>query len=114
MISFKSLGIVLHRTKNFVSAAVPCFKAGERSQLDMFTRCSELGIKDPARRMQLWDSLVQPCALYGVEFWGAPDICKGVIAGDGLHTDFLQRLLGVHSGTPNMAVLAEIGNLLWW
>ena len=80
----------------------------------MFSRCSELGIEDPVLRMHLWDSLVQPCILYGVEFWGAPDICKGVLAGDGLRRDFLRRLLGVHSGTPNMAVLAEIGNLLWW
>ena len=107
--TFKYLGIMLHCTKPFASAAVPRSEAGERSQLAMFSRCSELGIKDPALRMQLWDSLVQPCILYGVEFWGAPDICKGVLAGDGLHRDFLRRLLGVHSGTPNMAVLAEVG-----
>ena len=55
--------------------------------------------------------LAQPtsCILYGMEFWGAPDICKGVLAGDGLHRDFLRRLLRVHSGTPNIAVLAEVG-----
>ena len=41
--------------------------------------------------------------------WSAPDICKGVLAGDGLHRYFLRRLLGVHSGTPNMALLAEVG-----
>ena len=75
----------------------------------MFCRCSEQGVKDPALRMQLWDSPIQPCILYGVEFWGATDICKGVLAGNGLNRDFLRRLLGVHSGTSNMAVLAEVG-----
>ena len=107
--SFKYLGIVLHCTKSFASAAVSLSEAGERSQIAMFCRCSEQGVKDPALRMQLWDSPIQPCILYGVEFWGATDICKGVLAGDGLHRDFLQRLLGVHSGTPNMAVLMEDG-----
>ena len=58
--------------------------------------------------MQLWDSLVQPTLLYGVEFWGVMDISKGVLAGDKLHGDFLRHLLGVHSGFPNMAVFAEI------
>ena len=47
--------------------------------------------------------------MYGVEFWGVRDISKGVLAGDQLHRDFLRRLLGVHSGTANMAVLAEVG-----
>ena len=32
-----------------------------------------------------------------------------MLAGDGLHRDFLRRLLGVQSGTLNMAVLAEVG-----
>ena len=40
-----------------------------------------LGINNPALRMQLWDSLVQPTLMYGVEFWGVRDISKGVLAG---------------------------------
>ena len=60
--------------------------------------------------MQLWDTLMQPTLMYGVEFWGVRDISKRVLAGDQLHRDFLRRLLGVHSGTPNMAVLAEVGH----
>ena len=102
--SFKYLGIVLHCSKPFASAAVPHSEAGKRSQLAMFPRCSELGIKDPALGMQLWDSLVQPCMLYGVEFWGALDICKGVLTGNGLHWDFLGRLVCTQA--------LPIG--LWW
>ena len=107
--SFKNVGFVQHCTKSFASAAVPSSEAGERSQLAMSSRCSEQGVKDLAVRMQLSDSLDQPCTLYGVEFWGALDICKGVLAGDALHQDFLRHPLDVHSGTPKMAVLAGIG-----
>ena len=107
--SFKYLGVELHCTKPFASAALPRVETGERSQFALFSRCAELGINNPALRMQLWDCLVQPTLMYGVEFWGLKDISKGVLAGDQLHRDFLRRLLGVHSGTPNMAVLAEVG-----
>ena len=50
--------------------------------------------------------------MYGVEFCSVRDISKEVLAGDQLHRDFLRRLLGVHSGTPNMAVLAKVGRYL--
>ena len=75
----------------------------------MVSRCSQLGIEDPALRMHLWDILVRPTLLYGVELWGASDLGKGVLAGDLVHRDFLRRLLGVRTGTPSMAVLAETG-----
>jgi hypothetical protein len=107
--SFKYLGIELHCTKPFASAAEPRSESGERAQLSMFSRCAVLGIDTPALKLQLWDALVQPTLLYGVEFWGANDISKGVLAGDLVHRAFLRRLLGVRSGTPNMAVLAEAG-----
>ena len=78
----------------------------------MFSPCAEFGINNPALSMQLWDSLVRPTLMYAAEFWDVRDISKGVLAGDQLHRDFLRRLLGVHSGTPNMAVLAEVGRYL--
>ena len=47
--------------------------------------------------------------MYAVELWGASGVAKGELAGDLVQRDFLRRLLGVRSGTPNMAVLAEVG-----
>ena len=86
------------------SSATKCYGHSKNVLLadtSLFSRCAELGINNPALRMQLWDSLVQPTLMYGVEFWGVRDISKGVLAGDQLHRDFLRRLLGVHSGTPS-------------
>ena len=90
------LGVELHRTKPFASAALPRYETGERSQFALLSRCAELGIHNPALGMQLWDSLVRPTLMYGVEFWGVDDISKGVLAGAQMHRDFLQRLLGMY------------------
>ena len=107
--SFRYLGIELHCTKPFASAAEPRTESAERAQLAMFSRCNQLGIEDPALKLRLWDALVQPTLMYGVEFWGARDVSKGVLAADLVHRAFLRRLLGVRTGTPNMSVLAEVG-----
>ena len=56
MNSFKYLGIVLFCTKPFASAAVPRSETEERIQIATFSRCSEVKIKSPVLRMQLWDS----------------------------------------------------------
>ena len=51
--SFKYLGVELHCTKPFASAALPRFETGERSEFALFSRCTGLGINDPALRMQI-------------------------------------------------------------
>jgi hypothetical protein len=60
-------------------------------------------------QVRLFDALVQPVMLYAVEMWGVGDVRKGELAGDLIHRAFLRRLLGVRTGTPNVAVLAEAG-----
>ena len=107
--SFKYLGVELHSTKGLSTAAECRMLSGERAQMAVITRCRQLGIQDPVLQMHLWDALVKPVLLYGVEMWGANDIRKGVLPGEILQRSFLRRLLGVRSGTPNMAVLAEVG-----
>ena len=107
--SFRYLGIDLHCAKPMAAASASRKESAERAQLGLRSRCTQLGIVDPALRVQLWDALVRPTMLYGVELWGARDTGKGELAGDLVHRDFLRRLLGVRSGTPNMAVLAEVG-----
>jgi len=107
--SFKYLGVDLHCTKPFAAAGLPRKESGERAMLAMLCRCRELGIQDPFLQVKLFDALVQPVMMYAVEMWGARDVGKGVFAGDLVHRAFLRRLLGVRAGTPNMAVLAEVG-----
>ena len=107
--SFKYLGVDLHCTQAFASAGLPRKESGHRAMLAMLRRCRELGIDDPQLQVKLFDALVQPVMMYAVELWGASGVHKGELAGDLVHRDFLRRLLGVRAGTPNMAVLAEVG-----
>jgi hypothetical protein len=107
--SFKYLGVDLHCTKPFADAGLPRKESGEKALLAMLSRCRELGIEDPLLQIRLFDALVQPVMLYAVEMWGLRDVGKGELAADLVHRAFLRRLLGVRTGTPNVAVLAETG-----
>ena len=107
--SFKYLGIDLHCTQSFCDAGLPRKESGQRALPAMLHRCRELGINDPLLQVKLFDALVQPVMMYAVEFWGAGDVLKGELAGDLVHRTFLRGVLGVRSGTPSMAVLAEAG-----
>jgi hypothetical protein len=107
--SFKYLGVELHCTKPFIDAGLPRRDAGQRALPAMLRRCRELGINDPSLQVKLFDALVQPVMMYAVEFWGAGDVLKGELAGNRVHRTFLRGVLGVRTGTPSMAVLAEAG-----
>lgn len=107
--SFKYLGIDLHCTQSFSDAGLPRKESGQRALPAMLRRCRELGIDDPLLQVKLFDALVQPVMMYAVEFWGAGGVLKGELAGDLVHRTFLRGVLGVRSGTPSMAVLAEAG-----
>ncbi len=107
--SFKYLGVDMHCTKSLTDAGLPRKESGQRAMLAMLRRCRELGIDDPMLQVRLFDALVQPVMMYAVELWGASGVHKGELTGDLVHRDFLRRLLGVRSGTPNLAVLAEVG-----
>ena len=85
-------------------------EAAARAEWALGSRCSELGIEDPALTLHLWDAMVKQSMLYGVEVWGASTLAEKVdIAGEMVHKAFVRRLLGVPSGTPTMAVMAEVG-----
>ena len=61
----------------------------------MRRRCALLGIRDPALKCKLFDTLVLPILSYGCEVWGVDTKCGA--APEALHRDFLRRLLGVRS-----------------
>ena len=68
--SFRYLGLDLHCTKELGNAGSARSEAAGRSEWALSGRCSELGIEAPALKLHLWDALVRPCMLYGVEVWG--------------------------------------------
>ena len=60
--------------------------------------------------LHLFDALVRPVMLYGVEAWGPGALCSDpTLAGcEGVQRKFLRCLLGVRDSTPNASVLGEL------
>ncbi len=108
---------------------------GLRASMALHRRCSQLGIHDPALKLQLFHVLVAPVVLYGCEIWGvgvklkevenvlthllvAPVVLYGCeIWGIGVKlkevenvlTHFLRRILGVRKSTPMTFLCQEVG-----
>ena len=109
--SFRYLGVDLHSTQQFCAQPPPtaCSPASQ-SAFALHNRCHDLRLHDPALMLHLFDALVRPVMLYGVEILGAGALCgAGMEACEVVHRQFLRRLLGVRAGTPCVAVLGEVG-----
>ena len=108
--SFRYLGVDLHSTQQFAVAAADRAAAAQRAAFALHNRCHDLRLPDPALMLHLFDALVRPVMLYGVETWGPGALCgAGMEACEVVHRQFLRRLLGVRAGTPCAAVLGEVG-----
>jgi hypothetical protein len=68
--AFCYLGVVFHRTAPFSDAGLVRATTGHTAVLAMTRRCRELGIHDPTMRLRLFDALVRPVMLYGIEVLG--------------------------------------------
>lgn len=107
--SFCYLGMVFHRAAPFSDAGLVRATAGQRAALAMGRRCRELGIQGPVMRMRLFDALVRPVMLYGIEVWGPHSLGHLDARFEREHRSFLRQLLGVRECTPSAVVLAELG-----
>lgn len=108
--SFRYLGVDMHSTQPFAAAAADRAAAAQRAAFALHNRCHDLGLHDPALMLHLFDALVRPVMLYGVETWGPGALCgRDMEACEVVHRQFLRRLLGVRAGTPCVAVLGEVG-----
>lgn len=108
--SFTYLGVQLHSTHAFAAAGAARAQSARRAMLALQNRCADLHLSDPTLLLQLFDALVRPVMLYGVEAWG-----PGALSTDAnmqgcelVQRKFLRSLLGVRAGTPNDVVLGEL------
>ena len=108
--SFRYLGVEVSSMHQFAAAGADRASAAQRALLALQNRCHDLRLHDPALLLHLFDALVRPVMLYGVETWGPGALCgNGMDACEVVHRKFLRGLLGVRAGTPNAAVLGELG-----
>jgi hypothetical protein len=107
--AFCYLGVVYRRTAPFSDAGLVRAATGRSAEMAMTRRCRELGIHDPALRLRLFDALVRPVMLYGIEMWGPHSLGQVDAPFEREHRSFLRRIIGVRHGTPSAVVLAELG-----
>lgn len=108
--SFRYLGVEVSSMHQFAAAGADRASAAQRALLALQNRCHDLRLHDPALLLHLFDALVRPVMLYGVETWGPGALCgNGMDACEVVHRKFLRGLLGVRAGTPSAAVLGELG-----
>ena len=108
--TFRYLGVDLHSTQRFAAAGADRAAAAHRAALALHNRCRTLRLHDPALVMHLFDALVRPVMLYGVETWGPGALCgKDMEHCEREQRQSLRVLLGLRTGTPNAAVLGEVG-----
>jgi hypothetical protein len=108
--TFRYLGVDLHSTKRFATASTDRAASAQRAALALCNRCEDLRLHDPALLTHLFDALVRPVMLYGVETWGPGALCgKSMEACEVVQRKFLRRLLGLRAGTANDIVLGEAG-----
>ena len=108
--SFTYLGVDISSRRAFAAASIGRAASAQRAALALQHRCHDLSLHDPALQLHLFDALVRPVMLYGVETWGPGALCgSGMDTCELVHRKFLRSILGVRTGTPNAAVLGELG-----
>ena len=99
--------------QGFAKAGAACAAAARRAALALQNRCADLCLHDPTLMLHLFDALVRPVMLNGVEAWGPGALCfDPELAGcEVVQRKFLRCLLGVRDGTPNASALGELASL---
>ena len=67
--SFTYLGVDISSLSSFAAASIGRAASAQRAALALQHRCHDLSLHDPALQLHLFDALVRPVMLYGVETW---------------------------------------------
>ena len=109
--TFRYLGMHLHSTHAFASAAAYRAQAGRRAMHVLRRRLAEHGLHSPLLSLHLFKTFVLPVLSYGAEVWGPQLILQGGSACEKVHYEYLRGLLGVRDSTPKLTLLAETAQL---
>ena len=109
--SFKYLGLEVPSNHKWRDCAMRRLEAGKRAYYAFENMCNVGEIKCWALKKYLFDTLVTPVLLYGVEVWGG-SISKSTWKDfENVQKRFLTNFLQVKTQTPYMLLLLESGSL---
>lgn len=103
--SFTYLGVTLNYNNRFTVAQKDLHDKASRAMFGLLTKCRKLKLPLDVC-LKLFDSLVKPIMLYGVEIWGpyATDIA------DKLQLRFIKFLCQLKKSTPSVMVRGDTGS----
>ena len=97
--------------EGFARSLGESLESARKTMNNMLRRCAQIRLTCPRRICKLFDALVLPILSYGYEvwFWDHRAGTQATLQLESLHTQFLRRLLGIHSHTHNLIALADFG-----
>ena len=102
--SFKYLGILLPKTRNFLQTKKHAADQARKALFGLYQKIRNLELPIDCQ-LKLFDSMILPILTYGCEVWGFGDL--SVI--EKVHTDFMKRILNVKRSTPHVMLYGELG-----
>ncbi|RYA37889.1 hypothetical protein DD603_24155, partial [Enterobacter cloacae complex sp. 2DZ2F2B] len=109
--SFKYLGLEVPSNHKWKDCAMRRLEAGKRAYYAFENMCNAGEIKCWALKKYLFDTLVTPVLLYGVEVWGGSIGKSTWKEFENVQKRFLTNFLQVKTQTPYMLLLLESGSL---
>lgn len=101
---FKYLGIMFGYNGTFTKCRKYVIEQATKAMWCLIRKCRRLSLP-PSIQLSLFDQLVVPVLLYGVEVWGAENLQPI----EQLHLRFCKLLLCVKKSTPSCIVYGELG-----
>ena len=109
--NFKYLGLEISANYKWHGCAMRRLEAGKRAYYAFENMCNHGNIKSWTLKKYLFDALVIPVILYGVEVWGGSISNSTWKDFEGVQKRFLTTFLKVKSQTPYRLLLLETGTL---
>ena len=106
---FKYLGALMHTTGGLTPAIAYLHQAARRAMFGLYLRCQQLHVHDPALKLKLFDTLVRTVLSYCCEVWSIWDSKAALADLERVELGFLKSLLGAHTHTTTLHILAEFG-----
>jgi len=109
--SFKYLGLEVPANHKWHECAMRLLEAGKRAYYELENMCNAGDVKCWILKKYLFDTLVTPVLLYGVEVWGGSISKSTWKEFENVQKRFLTNFLQVKTQTPYVLLLLESGCL---
>jgi Reverse transcriptase (RNA-dependent DNA polymerase) len=109
--SYKYLGVEFSQNMSWATCVKHRLAHGYKAFYNMVQKCKRASLSTWKLKKQLFNTLVRPVVLYGVQVWGPSTSQSSWSKVEAIQKLFLEMELGVKTQTPYTLLLAESGLL---